>query len=88
MRYWILPLIYIAERSTPQGLRIDLSMRYNAFDKGVFSQKTARTDVDSIYTHLTQPTGSSGGLGWKYYTSHPFRALVGFHRGVLRCNAG
>ena len=34
-------------------------------DRTQFSpHKTVRTDVETIYTHLTQPTGLGGGLGW------------------------
>jgi hypothetical protein len=66
------------------GLRIVELLIYNALNGQNLPLKAARAGVVTTYTNLTQPTGLGGGLGWQHYTSQPFHAQVGFHRGVLR----
>jgi len=51
--------------------------------------KAARAGVESTHTNLTQPTGTSGELGWlRFYHKPDPNALGGTHQGVLRCRAG
>jgi hypothetical protein len=52
IKIWSHPL----QKPNHKCLRIEESMRYNDPNGELFPNKTVRTDVSSIYTHLTQPT--------------------------------
>ena len=64
-------------------LRIEKSMRYNALNgqNQNLPNKTVRAGVAISYTHLTQPTGTGGGLGWcllyQPYTQMPWWDSIG-----------
>ena len=68
--------------TSTDGLRIDLSMRYNARNGRCLPNKTARAGAENTYTNLTQPTGLAADWAGMNYTNPDLHAQVGFHQGV------
>ena len=71
------------------GLRIVYTMRYNRINGTTNPSKTSACGARDTARRLTQPTGTSGELGWlRFYHRPDPNALGGTHQGVLRCRAG